>query len=292
MRNTSIFSSSFWLPEVGGLVAACILLAWCAAFAAGQVIVDDEPNVDGPRRDRVLATPGGIYVPRRGGATALSAAIHAQADYVSSVGDYLESASIARQISAIAAEQEMRNALQWVSTYFERRELNRAYRLKYNPGYLANEEKRQETLNRRITKLFQDVLKGDVTRENNWLLHELAGMTLPYQYLPGDRAKPDSTIDTPLGKADLHKILLTDGGREGGRMLTFAADTARVLETPWPRALRDPALDNERKQFEDSRDKMLADRAKGKRNWESEKRVMQTCDSPRKNISPCKSKSM
>ncbi|MBN2294854.1 MAG: hypothetical protein JXM70_20670 [Pirellulales bacterium] len=280
MKNITVFLCSLDMFLVHLTIVVCAAVVLCVGPVIGQAFADDAASIDQTRRDRIAASAigMGVYVPRRGGATALSAAIHAQADYVKSLGDYLESASFARRNNAIAAEQEMRNALQWVSTYFERRELNRAYRLKNNPGYLANEEKRQEVLDRRITKLFHEVLKGDVTREINWLLHELAGMTLPYQYLPGDRAKPDSTIDTRLSKTDLHKILLTDGGRRGGRMLTFPADTARVLETPWPRSLRIPELENERKQFETARDKMLADRAKGKRNWESEKSVMQACD--------------
>ena len=260
------------------LAVACCMAVLCMVFVHGAAYAQNLSNADSTRRDRVIVPPTGIYLPQRGGATALSAAIHAQADYVASMGDYLESASYARRNNAVAAEQEMRNTLQWVSTYFERRELNRAYYLKNNPGYLANEEKRQEVLDLRITKLFQEVLKGDVTQEINWLLHELAGMTLPYQYLPVDQAKPDSAIDSQLSKTDLHKILLTDGGREGGRMLTFPADTARVLETPWPRVLRAPEFEKECKQFEAARDKMLADRAAGKRNWESEKKVMQACD--------------
>ncbi len=278
MKNIFGFQSSSYLSTACCLALACFVVALCMAFAAGEAFAEDRPGGEKPRRDRVYMSSAGIYLPSRGGATALSSAIHAQADYVASMGDYLESASIARRNNALAAEQEMRNTLQWVSTYFERRELNRAYRLKNNPGYLANEEKRQQTLDRRISKLFQEVLRGDVTRENNWLLHELAGMTLPYQYLPGDRAKPDSTIDSQLSKTDLHKILLTDGGREGGRMLTFPADTARVLETPWPRPLRAPEFERQRKGFEAARDKMLTDRANGRRNWESEKRVMEACD--------------
>ncbi len=257
---------------------ASLAVGLCMVFAIGEAFAANQPDGERPRHDRVYAPRTGIYLPSRGGATALSSAIHAQADYVASMGDYLESASIARQNNAFAAEQEMRNTLQWVSTYFERRELNRAYHLKKNPGYLANEQRRQEILKLRITELFQVVLNGDVTKANNWLLHELAGMTLPYQYLPGDRAKPDLTIDSRLSKIDLHKILLTDGGRKGGRMLTFPADTARILETPWPRPLRAPELENQRKGFEAARDKMLADRAAGRRNWESEKRVMEACD--------------
>ena len=249
----------------------------CIVFLTAGVFAQEPP----PSRSRNYNSnvpPVGIYLPDRSGATALSCAINAQANYVASLGDYLESASIARRHNALAAEQEMRNALQWVSTYFERRELNRAYRLKQNPGYLANEEKRQEVLAQRVDKLFQEILRGDVTQEINWLLHELSGMTLPYQYLPGEQSLPDSSIDAQLTKADLHKILLTDGGREGGRMLTFAADTARVLDNPWPKPLQDPRLEAERKQFEAARDKMIADRAAGKRNWESEKKVMAACD--------------
>lgn len=256
------------------LTAAFCLAAMFTAYGVGYALAQDHPTP----QNSVASQSIGIYLPVCSGATALSSVINAQANYATGMGDFLESASIARRNNALADEQEMRNTLQWVSTYFERRDLNRAYRLKNNPGYLENEAKRREILSRRITDLFQEVLKGDVTRETNWLLHELSGMALPYQYLPSDQEETDPAIDARLTKADLHKILLTDGGREGGRMLTFPADTARVLDTPWPRALRDPLFAKERKQFEDVRDKMLADRAAGKRNWQSEKKVMEACD--------------
>lgn len=272
MKSVFVFRFSAYLSFTSFAVALCM------AFVAGEAFAENQPDGERPRDNRVYVPRAGIYLPSRGGATALSSAIHAQANYVASMGDYLDSASIARQNNALATKQEMQNTLQWVSTYFERRELNRAYYLKNNPGYLANEQKHQEILKLRITELFQVVLKGDVTKANNWLLHELAGMTLPYQYLPSDRAKPNSTIDSQLSKIDLHKILLTDGGRKDGLMLTFPADTARVLETPWPRPLRAPEFEKERKGFEAARDKMVADRANGRRNWESEKRVMEACD--------------
>ena len=38
-------------------------------------------------------------------------------------------------------------------------------------------------------ELYQRTLEGDVTRTLNWLLQELAGPTLAYQYLSGGQAR-------------------------------------------------------------------------------------------------------
>lgn len=222
---------------------------------------------------------GGVYLPPVGGTTAMSANVTGQASYIRSMGDFVESVAAARRENAAAVEHEIRNSLEWVSSYFDRRELNRAYYLKANPHYLDNEQHRQEILKRRVTQLFEEALRGDQTDEMNWLLHQLAGMTLPYQYLPGDQpaASPDD-VDVPLSTQAIHHVIFTDGGRQKGKLLTFPADTAQVLETPWPRALRDDRFAPLRKQFEDIRDDVLARRAKGERDWEVEKRLMAACD--------------
>lgn len=114
-------------------------------------------------------------LPPQYGATVASTIIFAQASYIAATGDFLESATIARRHHAIAAEHEMKNAVLWVQTYFERRELNRAYRLKENPAYRTKETRREETAKYRIEKLKQLVVSGDVTNELNWMVRGLAG---------------------------------------------------------------------------------------------------------------------
>jgi len=253
-------------PSLAAVVSLGLALVVCPADA--QV------------RDTRDQSPGGIYLPLQSGTSLMSANVSAQAEYITSMGDYVESALTARDENAPVGEHEVRDTLEWVSTYFQRRDLNRAFYLKANPNYLGNEQHRQELLKRRITQLFEKTLRGDQTAELNWLLHQLAGMTLPYQYLTGDKDKTlsDAGLDRQLSPEAIHQIVLTDGGYRDGRLLTFRADTAEVLETPWPRALRDDRFDQVRADFENARDQVLARRAQGKRDWETEKRLMTACD--------------
>lgn len=254
------------------IIFASLVLA--AAFLV--TVVADPPSADREPEYH----PGGIYLPPVDGASAMSASVSAQADYIEAMGDLIESAAATRNEDTVAAKQEIRGALNWVSTYFDRRELSRAYSLKTRPLYSGSERQRQETLNRRVTKLFTEVLRGDPTAELNWLLHQLAGMALPYQYLPGKKsqASPGGDIDVPLTPAAIHQVILTDGGRRNGQLLTFPADTAKILGTPWPRALQAAEFAPLREDFEKARDQALASRAKGKRDWEAEQRLMAACD--------------
>lgn len=232
--------------------------------------LDGAPAQPPPIPDR-----GHIWLPPSWGATPLSTVIQAEASYIAAAGDYLESAAIARRHHAAAAEHEMRNALLWVDTYFGMREKNRAWRLKENPNFLMREEKRQKVMADRIDKFFQHTLKGDVTEEINWLLRELSGPALAYQYMPGDKTLADSNLDEKLGPRDLRLIRLADGSRG----LVFAADEGEVLKTNWPRALRGPEFESVRGHFERTRDEVLKEfKDKGKLSWESEQRLMAAVD--------------
>jgi hypothetical protein len=218
-----------------------------------------------------------IWLPPTYGATPLSTIINAQANYIAGLGDYLESASVARVNNAVAAEQEMKNALRWVDTYFEMREKNRAWRLKENPPHSVHLDRQQQAMRDNIDKYFQESLKGDVTKQLNWLLRELSGPALAYQYLPGDKTLAGSNLDEKLGPRDLHLLRLTDGGR--GSKLVFPADDATVLETRWPMALRIPEFRAVREHFEKTRDEVLKElRDTGKLNWESEQKLMAAVD--------------
>jgi hypothetical protein len=213
-----------------------------------------------------------------GGATPLSAQIQAEASYLRGMGEFLEDAAVARRHNALAREQEMKNALTWVQTYFEARALNRAYRLKENPSYLDREKKHQEVIKDKITKYFQDVLKGDVTGQLNWMLHELSGPTMAYQYLPGDKSLSESKLDEKLSPNDIYHIRLTDGGKKEGKLLTFRADSATVLETNWPRALRGSEFEQVRTQFEAAREQLLKEAKEGKMSNESQEKLRTAID--------------
>lgn len=245
---------------MGGTLTAMVL----ASVAAAQ----PEP----PRRGHVLLPP--VY-----GATVLSTQIHAQAAYIASVGDFLESAAIARRHHAIAAEHEMRNALKWVETYFERRSLNRAYRLKEDPPYLDKEQYRHEKSERRIVEQPYLAVKGNLTDELNWLLVELSSTWLASQLLPGNQALADSDLNQKLAPEEIRHIRMTDGGRVAGQTLVFRADDADVLKTRWPRALAAPELEAARAAFEKVRDETArAARVQGQIAPEDQQRLMKAVD--------------
>lgn len=222
---------------------------------------------------------GHIWLPPQFGATPESTVIFAQASYIAAVGDYLESAAIARRHNALAAEHEMRNAVTWVSTYFERRELNRAYRLKEHPPYLEREEHRQAQYKRRIDKNLQLSADGNVTDELNWMLRELAGMSMAYQLMPGPQSLVGSPVDEVLQPGDVHHVRLTDGGHVGGQALVFRADAADPTSTRWPRALRTPEFDVPRRDFEEARKAAAIEiSTTGALSNEKEERLMATVD--------------
>ncbi len=239
-----------------------------AIAAAGIVMLASEAGA----QPVAVASPGyGVWLPSYyGGATPLSAAIRAEADYIASAGYAAEAVSRARINHAIAAEQEIRNAELWVSTYFRMREINRAARLKENPNFLMREAKRQKVMEDKMDKFFQLTLQGDVTEELNWLLRELSGPATAYQYLPGDRTLADSNLDRTLVPGEVQLIRLTDGHGS-----VFAADEGKLLRTNWPMALKHPLFDDVRANFEKCRDDAIEELKKndGEVSWETGMRL-------------------
>ena len=197
-----------------------------------------------------------VLLPPQYGATALSTVIFAQASYIAATGDFLESAAIARRHNAIAAEHELHNAKLWVQTYFERRELNRAYRLKEDPPYLDKEEHREAQTERRIVDNTQLVVDGNLTDELNWLLRELAGISVVHELFAENDPLAELEAALKLAKGDAQHIRLTDGVA-GGEQLVFRASSAEVLDNRWPRALRGPRFDVDRQRFETARSKAV-----------------------------------
>jgi hypothetical protein len=244
------------VPCTLGLLAALI---W-AGRATAQV---SPPPLELPQQP--VQSQVHVYYPSAPAATALSAQIHAQAAYLRAAGEYAVNAAIARRHHAEAFSRELDNAVKWVETYFKRREINTAERKKQGMlrSYNTSEEKRQQMARERMDRMYQDVLRGDVTGELNWLLRELASLMLAYEYLPGEQALADSGLDRKLDPGDSFHIRLTDGVTSGGKQLVFRADEARLLETHWPLVLRAPEFDAVRLRFDQTRDEVLGKAGKG-----------------------------
>lgn len=206
-----------------------------------------------------------VIVRYYGGTTPYSAAIIAQADYLAAQGSFLVSAGIARKLNADAAEHEMKNSVLWVQTYFERRKLNRQYREAENPSYLQKEGKRQQQRYNVIKYNNHLAVNTDVTDELNWMLHDLLARSSASLFLSG---YPQSILSSPnnveLSKEEFHHIRLREGGNTGGKSLEFRADTAELLETRWPTALRAADFDELRQGFDRARDQTIADIKTGK----------------------------
>ena len=199
----------------------------------------------------------------RSGATPLSSVIQAQASYVYAQGTFLVNAATAREINARAVEQEIKNAVAYVDAYFKRRELNREWRAKENPDHWERTKKLMERHEEMLRYRYQELMKGDVTGELNWMLRELSGPTLAEEFLYSGAPLADSRLDEKLLTREIDKIWLTDGGSKGSQLLLRAGEGS-VLESRWPPALRNPECDLARADFEKARDEVLAALRTGK----------------------------
>ncbi|MCE5302840.1 MAG: PEGA domain-containing protein [Planctomycetaceae bacterium] len=222
----------------------------------------------GRRRDRILLPPAVAGTP-------LSLLVHAQAHYFEAYGDAVESMAIARRIDAETVSLEIQNSIDAVDAYFKRRELNRTYR-KYELDPQAAEQRHQERLKRNVEELYQKTLQSDVTRTLNWLLQELAGPSLAYQYSSEHQKLLNSKLDQRLSPEDLKLIRLTDGGGKI-KTLVFTANDGKVLDVAWPFALQAPQFAVYRKQFENARDTLLHEaESRSEISYESRQRLRES----------------
>lgn len=234
----------------GGFTLA--LIQFCAVLAAPHPAAAqfNNPNIPG-------SAP--VFLPPSYGATPLSTVIQAEASYLVGLGVLLEKEGIARRHHAAAAEHEIRNSLLWVQTYFERKEVNRAFYKKYHPDYLDWQAKQQQKVERRIEELPELALEGDPSDELNAMLDRVAGSTLAHDFLSESNPLVDSEIDTPLLEGDLAHLFLTDGGKRSGQILTFRPNDPQALDPRWPLALRGAEFDAVREAFETARNQAVAE---------------------------------
>ncbi len=202
---------------------------------------------------------GHVFLPPTRGATVLSTYIDAQARYIAAVGDFLESRAVARRIEADAFDREMDNALKWVETYFERRALNKAYRLKEDPTYLERARKQRE-VKKDVTLNYPDeIKKGEPSVKLNWLLNEIANTSLAYAAIYGaDDRYLDSEIDLQLLPGDADHIWLTEVAALGQKV-PFRASDAKVFDEDWPLVFRAAEFEAARRAFADATGKALGE---------------------------------
>ncbi len=165
----------------------------------------------------------------------------------------------ARLINAEAYSKEMDNEVKRVSTFFERRRLNREGRDAEHTDFLEHQEKYREQQSRIIRANLDDALGADLSDELNFMLREL--MRDGYSLFMSRH--PDSLIGSPdnipLSADDRHQIRVSEGKVAGGGSLVFRVDKAQVLETQWPMTLLEERFDVRRDAFEEARESALGD---------------------------------
>ncbi|HEX7377485.1 MAG TPA: hypothetical protein VF278_10250 [Pirellulales bacterium] len=197
-----------------------------------------------------------------GGAASMSQQIYADAATLRATGDFLIDTGIARKLHAEAASMEMDNAVKWVSTYFERRRLNKEARAAEHPGYLDHLEKVKENYRRIHDKGL--AAGADLSDDMNWMLREILNhVSVSVFVADGPRGVAGSEYNLPLSADDRHKIRVTESSVAGGKGMIFRIDTAELLETPWPVVLRDERFKAARDAFELARDCALGDLSTG-----------------------------
>ncbi len=196
-----------------------------------------------------------VFLPPTRGATALSAFIDAQSRLIAAQGDFLESAAIARRHHAAAAAQEIENSVAWVKAYFERKELNRAYRQQYHPNYIQRYEKAQRLKEHLLEERPELATAGDVTADLNFMLDKLSNHALAHQVIFGEPSA--SERDGRLTQDDIHNLILTDGTGKGSSAVTFRAERGSPLEFDWPLVFQDAGFDSARRRYEAAKQELL-----------------------------------
>lgn len=187
-----------------------------------------------------------IHLPRSYGATPLSTVLHANAVLTAARGDFLESQANARVTHAIAAEKEMKNSVEWVLTYFRRKEINRQYTKR--PSFIERERERNAETWTRIDQDYHVQLDTDPTDDLNFMLRELHVLAPSAWFYEGvSDSLVRSEFDEELSAEEIHHVWLTDGAG-----VQFRADDT-ALKVDWPHVLRAESLDFPRKQFESAR---------------------------------------
>ena len=210
-----------------------------------------------------------VLLPPATAGTPLSLRIAAEASYLAARGDMEESIARARKIHAEAFAKEIENSKEYVDAYFKRRELNREWRAKENPDYLARQERLREMRKQRMEKHFQEVLDGNLADELNWLLTELSGPSRSLLYADEDDVK----LNRNISKEEMEHVRFSDG------RASFSAVDPEVLVPQWPWALRNPEYDVLRKDFDGARKQVLLDiKSEGQAGFESGERLIKSVD--------------
>lgn len=215
---------------------ACVLLGACAlttqtAFAQGYA----------PRYNwTYYGSP----------ATAASAAVHAQADFLRAYGEASVDVAEARRIHAEAYRQELINSVERIKAYWERKSIGEAELFKRYHHHLDSQKLQNSKTWERI-KNHPDLTGPQVQNGTalNFLLARLSGTVLAYEFSGGSLQNPEMIQQLSLSPDTIHQLKLRQRTKNG-QNLVFRADEGTALANDWwPYALAAADFENHRFNF-------------------------------------------
>ncbi|MFO7902144.1 MAG: hypothetical protein ACQESR_14170 [Planctomycetota bacterium] len=248
VTHTGLFRSSdvgsgtciSWLLR--GVVGACLLLGACPAY--GQ-------------------RPG-PWLPRRGDwhwhnpRTALSSAIHSQADLMRAQGRRAVDFAAARLLVADAVDKELDNWLKHLRTYWQRNIEYEQNRIKLNQVRQVAKDQRLNDRRWQKSRAWERIKNNSELNkaaiENgkalNFLLDRLANTVGTYDIARLEGAEsPEAFSDLQLTENQLHALRLSQTGVRGGKLFFRADGSSNVDLQWWPYKLRGDELKAEREAY-------------------------------------------
>jgi hypothetical protein len=224
---------------------AFLLVAAFSSQAEAQRIVWIRPRYRAP-----------YYSP----ATAISAQIHAEANYLRAYGEAAVDLNAARILRARAVNMELKNSVDYVKAYWERRSIAEAEKLKRHKTLAQKEDIRNSHLWQRLRDhpdLSVEAIPNGTAL--NFLLDRMAGGVLAYKFSAGEgNLDPNLLGQLKLDAETLHQLRVRQD-LPSGEKTVFRVDDGKPLDVGWwPAALRGSEYQRERSRFEQARSAVMS----------------------------------
>ena len=193
-----------------------------------------------------------VYIPAA--ATAYSANVHAEANFLDSMANLRVGTALAREHHASAYKQELDNYLQQIDTYFLARLKNRDYRRQLHPPMSVRLARQHDLTAKRVQQLYHSLAKETPNKVMNWLLLEVYQQRLRDNATSAAVAGLQSEHTVPVSAHHLASLWLSDRSSDSSKRLEWRASETTVLPTDWPYLLLAPEFESARRSFEAHRD--------------------------------------
>ena len=163
--------------------------------------------------------------------------------------------NVARFYRAEAVNMEIKNSVDWVKAYWEKRSIGEAEKLKRHKTLAQKEDIRNSHLWQRLRDhpdlSIEAIPNGTAL---NFLLDRLAGGVLAYKFSAGDNAVAQNLLrQLELDPKTLHQLRVRQDLPSGEKSV-FRVDEGKPLDVGWwPAGLRGGEFQRERTQFEQAR---------------------------------------